>query len=181
METEFFIHTLFTRLRRRRFPLAYEDYQALRQALRAGFGWESPQELCTLCGALWAKTLQEREMVAALFQEVCRELEIEQWELPQEEPEPEQIEGRSLHRVIASEMMRRVRKVIPLPGEPPEAEPVELRELLLPKLEQLTLLFHLMLLLGQPECGLERFGIIRILLRVIHIIMEKQKIIILIF
>lgn len=70
---------LFEQLRRRRFPLGPDDYQALQQALRAGFGWSSRQALCELCCALWAKSYQEQEILVALFDQ----LDLPDWELPQ--------------------------------------------------------------------------------------------------
>lgn len=78
MKSEFFIWTLFQRLRRRHFPLGFDDYQALRQALQEGFGWSSHEALCELCCALWAKSLKEREILVALF----NEFERPKWTLP---------------------------------------------------------------------------------------------------
>jgi uncharacterized protein len=52
-------------LRRRRLSLGVDDYAALRRALAAGFGWSSLEELSRLCVALWAKSLQEAEIVRA--------------------------------------------------------------------------------------------------------------------
>jgi uncharacterized protein with von Willebrand factor type A (vWA) domain len=52
-------------LRRRRLSIGIEDYAALRQALAAGFGWSSHDELSRLCIALWAKSPQEAEVVQA--------------------------------------------------------------------------------------------------------------------
>ena len=40
-----FLWTLFIQLRRRHFPLSPEDYDALRRALQAGFGWFSQEAL----------------------------------------------------------------------------------------------------------------------------------------
>lgn len=81
-EAEFFLWTLFEKLRRRRFALGPEDYEALRQTLRAGFGWSSPEALCDLCCALWAKSRREKEIVAALF----AQLDVPLLELP-DQPE----------------------------------------------------------------------------------------------
>jgi uncharacterized protein with von Willebrand factor type A (vWA) domain len=53
-------------LRRRRLPLGIDDYDALRRALAAGFGWSSYEELCRLCVALWAKSPEEAEIVRAV-------------------------------------------------------------------------------------------------------------------
>ena len=79
-----FLWTLFCQLRRRHFPLSPEDYDALRQALRAGFGWTSRETLRDLCCALWAKSKPEQETVAALFDQ----LRITSWELPELEVSP---------------------------------------------------------------------------------------------
>ncbi len=64
---EVFVWTLFQQLVRRGFPLGPEEYEALRDALRAGFGWSSRRELREVCCALWAKSLDERAVAAALF------------------------------------------------------------------------------------------------------------------
>src|SRR5262245_36815715 len=69
---------LFSQLRRRRFPLGPGDYEALRNALRLGFGWPSREELCGLCSALWAKSRRERELVTTLF----AQLDWPGWRLP---------------------------------------------------------------------------------------------------
>jgi len=75
-----FITELIKALRRRRFALGVDDIQALRQALRAGFGW-SPDSLRRVCCALWATSSQEQETLTALFEEVLQEMEIT-WYLP---------------------------------------------------------------------------------------------------
>lgn len=74
-----FLWTLFTQLRRRHFPLSPDDYEALRQALRAGFGWSSRDALRDLCCTLWAKSKEEQETVEALFDQ----FRITSWELPE--------------------------------------------------------------------------------------------------
>jgi uncharacterized protein with von Willebrand factor type A (vWA) domain len=66
-EPPFFLWTLFQQLRRRGFALGPEEYEAVRLALRAGFGWSSRRELREVCSALWAKSREERAVVAALF------------------------------------------------------------------------------------------------------------------
>jgi uncharacterized protein with von Willebrand factor type A (vWA) domain len=66
-EPHFFLWTLFQQLRRRGFALGLEEYEAVRSALRAGFGWSSRRELREVCSALWAKSREERAVVAALF------------------------------------------------------------------------------------------------------------------
>ena len=64
---EFFVWTLFKQLRRRDFALGPDDYELLRRALRAGFGGSSRKELRDVCAALWAKSPEERTVVAAPF------------------------------------------------------------------------------------------------------------------
>jgi uncharacterized protein with von Willebrand factor type A (vWA) domain len=64
---EFFVWTLFQQLRRRDFALGPNEYGLLRRALQDGFGWSSRKELREVCAALWAKSHEEREVVAALF------------------------------------------------------------------------------------------------------------------
>jgi hypothetical protein len=70
---------LLVKLRRRRLPLGPDDYEALRQALRAGFGWSSREALCDLCCTLWAKSSRERAVITALFDQ----LDLPGWELPE--------------------------------------------------------------------------------------------------
>ncbi|GAK60731.1 hypothetical protein U27_00629 [Candidatus Vecturithrix granuli] len=79
-----FLWTLYCQLRRRHFALTPEDYDALRQALRAGFGWDSRETLRDLCCALWGKSQAEQETVAALFDQ----FRITSWELPEIESSP---------------------------------------------------------------------------------------------
>jgi formylglycine-generating enzyme required for sulfatase activity len=52
-----------------------EDFQALRLAVEAGFGWTSRQALCDLCCALWAKSRRDRDLVATLF----TQLDLDDW------------------------------------------------------------------------------------------------------
>lgn len=66
-EPYFFLWTLFQQLRRRGFAIGPAEYQAVRLALRAGFGWSSRHELREVCSALWATSVEERAVVAALF------------------------------------------------------------------------------------------------------------------
>jgi uncharacterized protein with von Willebrand factor type A (vWA) domain len=73
-----FLWTLFEQLRRRRLPLGIEDYVALRSALRAGFGLSSRDALRDLCVRLWAKSLQEAEVVQALFERS----NLDGWDVP---------------------------------------------------------------------------------------------------
>ncbi|UBF28528.1 VWA domain-containing protein [Kovacikia minuta CCNUW1] len=66
-----FLWQLFQRLRRRGFALGPTDYEALRQALRAGFGWTSRESLRDLCNSLWAKSQREQETLTALFEQLA--------------------------------------------------------------------------------------------------------------
>jgi uncharacterized protein with von Willebrand factor type A (vWA) domain len=75
-----FLWTLFQQLRRRNFPLSPADYEALRTAMRAGFGWSSRSALRDLCCALWAKSRQEAEVVTALFAQFD-EAQVADWSL----------------------------------------------------------------------------------------------------
>lgn len=66
-----FLWQLFQRLRRRGFAIGPTDYEALRQALRAGFGWTSREALRDLCNSLWAKSQREQETLTALFEQLA--------------------------------------------------------------------------------------------------------------
>jgi uncharacterized protein with von Willebrand factor type A (vWA) domain len=76
-DQSFFLWALFQQLRRRGFALGPEEYQAVRLALREGFGWSSRRELREVCSALWAKSREERAVVAALFDQH----EVSDWSL----------------------------------------------------------------------------------------------------
>lgn len=84
IQPEFGLWTLFRQLQRHQFPLGVDDYLALRTALRAGFGWSSRAELCTLCCSLWAKSLAEQAVVRALFDT----LQLEDWALITQQSTP---------------------------------------------------------------------------------------------
>lgn len=112
-----FLWTLFTQLRRRGFPLGPDDYGALRQALKMGFGWSSREELRDLCCALWAKSRPEKEILEALFDQ----LDVSTWELPQLEASPSPVEGAE-----PEEQLEGVRETKPATEEPsrePETSP----------------------------------------------------------
>jgi uncharacterized protein len=89
------IWDLFQKLRRRGFAIGVEDYEALQQSLKAGFGWSSQQAFLSLCTALWAKSRQEGEVLAALFEQLAPEDDRWVYSLPKEdlsrseEPPPE--------------------------------------------------------------------------------------------
>jgi len=82
-----FLWDLFQKLNRRQFMLGLDDYHALRQALRAGFGWSSRQALCDLCVALWAKSDAEGEIVRTLLAQV-EPTDLGDWELPRRDQQP---------------------------------------------------------------------------------------------
>jgi uncharacterized protein len=54
-------------LRHRKVSIGVDDYAALEQLLRAGFGWGSREEFFDLCSSLWAKSPEERKVLAELF------------------------------------------------------------------------------------------------------------------
>jgi uncharacterized protein with von Willebrand factor type A (vWA) domain len=83
-QRDFLLWTLFNQLRKWQFTLAPADYDALYQALNAGFGWESRESLRNLCCALWAKSPQEQEILIKLFDDLVADLELEEWQLPQQ-------------------------------------------------------------------------------------------------
>ncbi|BCJ45820.1 hypothetical protein GCM10010168_57600 [Actinoplanes ianthinogenes] len=62
-----FLVDLVTRLRRRGLPIGVDDYLALRSALGAGFGVASTADFTELCVALWAKSLDERDLVRTVL------------------------------------------------------------------------------------------------------------------
>jgi uncharacterized protein with von Willebrand factor type A (vWA) domain len=62
-----YLGQLVQRLRRRGFVLGADDYSALQQALRCGFGLASREDLRDLCSTLWAKSRQDKEVLFALF------------------------------------------------------------------------------------------------------------------
>ena len=70
---------LFLKLRRRGFPLSPEDYQAVQDALCTGFGCDSRIALRNLCCALWAKSMRDKQIITALF----NQLDVPKWDLAQ--------------------------------------------------------------------------------------------------
>ena len=62
-----FLTLVIAQLRRRRLQVGISDVHALRQALQAGFGLSSRDELCELCVALWAKSPTEVQVVRTEF------------------------------------------------------------------------------------------------------------------
>lgn len=81
-----FVLEVARQLRRRRLPLGIDDYDALRQALAAGFGWSSPDELRELCVTLWAKSPAEAEIVRAAF--ARNRSKLEGWDVNRPEQAP---------------------------------------------------------------------------------------------
>lgn len=81
-QRDFFLWTLFKQLRDWQFVLTPADYNALYQALNAGFGWSSQAALRDLCCALWAKSRREQEIMNTLFDKLALELELTDWHLP---------------------------------------------------------------------------------------------------
>jgi uncharacterized protein len=79
------IWDLFQKLRRRGFAIGVEDYEALQQSLMAGFGWSSQQAFLSLCTALWAKSRQEGEVLAALFEQLAPEGDRWVYSLPKQD------------------------------------------------------------------------------------------------
>jgi uncharacterized protein with von Willebrand factor type A (vWA) domain len=68
-QAEFFLWTLFQQLVRRNFAIGPAEYGAAQQALRAGFGWSSRDELKEMLRALWASSREEAAVVSALFEQ----------------------------------------------------------------------------------------------------------------
>jgi uncharacterized protein len=81
-----FLWDLFQRLRRRGFAIGPADYTALRDALRAGFGWTSRDALRDLCNALWAKSCREQEVLTALFEQLAPDPDDWHYACEQETP-----------------------------------------------------------------------------------------------
>ncbi|MBL7493621.1 VWA domain-containing protein [Frankia sp. AgB1.9] len=62
-----FVLDLATQLRQRDIPVTSDDLAALRDSLRAGFGWSSLAEFERLCICLWAKSGGEAEVIRGAF------------------------------------------------------------------------------------------------------------------
>jgi uncharacterized protein with von Willebrand factor type A (vWA) domain len=80
-----FLWLLFERLRRRGFAIGPADYEAMRQSLRAGFGWTLREALRDLCKALWAKSRQEQETLTALFEQLAPDPDDWQYSLEEDD------------------------------------------------------------------------------------------------
>ena len=77
-----FLWQLFQGLRRRGFVMGPAEYEALRDALRAGFGWNSRETLRDLCSSLWAKSRREKEELTALFEQLAPERDNWEYSVP---------------------------------------------------------------------------------------------------
>jgi uncharacterized protein with von Willebrand factor type A (vWA) domain len=125
-----FLWTLFNQLRRRHFPLGPDDYEALREALRAGFGWSSREALRDLCCALWTKSKRERNILEALFDQA----DVPAWRLQVEErrtiPMRDKDEGTQQQEQSDIEMLEAIPMVEESPGGLP---PISLAGVKLPE------------------------------------------------
>jgi len=118
---EFFVWTLFQQLRRRDFALGPAEYWLLRKTLRAGFGWSSRKELREVCAALWAKSPEERAVVAALFdQHMAADWTLEQ---ARDIPEPKgSVAGAGGRAGESQPVAPEGIEAVSLTGQRPEAE-----------------------------------------------------------
>jgi uncharacterized protein len=80
-----FLEQLAVQLRRRGIQVGIGDMQALREALRAGFGLSSRDGLRELCVSLWAKSPVEAEIVRAAF---ARLDDLEDWKVSDQAKRP---------------------------------------------------------------------------------------------
>ncbi|MDX2241456.1 MAG: VWA domain-containing protein [Leptolyngbyaceae cyanobacterium bins.302] len=83
-----FLWQLFQRLRRRGFAIGPAEYEALRDALRAGFGWTSREALRDLCNSLWAKSRREQGVLSALFEQLAPDLDDWHYSLEEADASP---------------------------------------------------------------------------------------------
>ncbi len=79
---EFFLWSLFQQLVRRNFAVGLAEYEAVRQALRAGYGWSSRDELKEVLRALWASSREESAVISALFEQYA----IPEWNVAVAQP-----------------------------------------------------------------------------------------------
>jgi uncharacterized protein len=75
--SEFFVWTLFQQLVRRDFAIGLDEYGAVMQSLKAGFGWSSREDLKQVLCAVWASSREESKVVAALFDQYV----VEDWDV----------------------------------------------------------------------------------------------------
>ena len=74
-----FVWELVQQLRRRNIAVGIDDLMALREALQAGFGTQSPTALRELLVLLWAKSPTEAAIIRAQFDQA----DLDDWELTQ--------------------------------------------------------------------------------------------------
>jgi uncharacterized protein with von Willebrand factor type A (vWA) domain len=80
-----FVWELVQQLRRRQIAVGIDDLMALREALQAGFGTQSPTALRELLVLLWAKSPAEAAIVRAQFDQA----DLDEWDLAQPSPPDE--------------------------------------------------------------------------------------------
>jgi uncharacterized protein len=61
---------LFTRLRESGLPLGIRDYEAVLQALQAGYGLPDRPALARLCRTLWVRSIDERQLFDYCFEQL---------------------------------------------------------------------------------------------------------------
>jgi uncharacterized protein len=61
---------LFTRLRESGLPLGIRDYEAVLQALQAGYGLPDRPALARLCRTLWVRSIDERQLFDYYFEQL---------------------------------------------------------------------------------------------------------------
>jgi uncharacterized protein with von Willebrand factor type A (vWA) domain len=109
---------LFQQLRRRDFAVGPKEYELLREVLRAGFGLASRAELRAVCAALWAKSPEERAVVAALFDQLMPDDWTAPAESPRDELPPPAPSGPPAPKGVTLEA------AVPAPAPPPPADAV---------------------------------------------------------
>lgn len=114
-----FLWQLFQRLRRRGFAIGPAEYEALRDALRAGFGWTSRESLQDLCNALWAKSRREQEVLSALFEQLAPDLDDWQYSLEEAEVMPATDEQTEKSELDAQRANKAIPKTQSRGGLPP--------------------------------------------------------------
>ncbi|MBW4520908.1 MAG: VWA domain-containing protein [Scytolyngbya sp. HA4215-MV1] len=121
-----FLWQLFQRLRRRGFAIGPSDYQALQQALRAGFGWTSRESLLDLCNSLWAKSLREQETLSALFEQLAPD--SDDWQYSLEDDDAPIGRDESLSELYQPEKANAAQKSIPKTASQGGLPPISLAD-----------------------------------------------------
>ncbi|WP_164842672.1 VWA domain-containing protein [Actinoplanes solisilvae] len=80
-----FVQTLYQQLRRRGFAIGPAEYEAVRTALREGFGWSSSEDLRAVVVALWAGSRDEQTVVRTLFDQ---HVDVDWWRTDEPSPTP---------------------------------------------------------------------------------------------